>query len=275
MNIFTTLLIQPLANGLILFYKILGSNMGFGIIGFSLFLKFILNPLTKPYMESMKKMKEFAPQLDKLKKKYKGDKVKLATAQADFYRNKGVKPGSGCLPYLLQIVILLAFFNVFRQTLVPNGEITSKFNELLYPALQFAQGVEVNTKFLYLDVTQPDTFNLPGISFPLPGPILFLAAFVQFLSAKIMAPYTKVEEKVAKKTPGTKDDMQVSMQKSMTLMFPLMTLFIGVKFSSGLALYWFMFSLTQAYQQYRNQGWGGLTPWIEKLGLVKSVEKKK
>lgn len=275
MNIFTTLLIQPLANGLVVFYKLLGSNMGLAIIGFSLFLKFILSPLTKPYMESMKKMKEFAPQLDKLKRKYKNDKVKMAKAQADFYREKGVKPGAGCLPYLLQIVILLAFFNVFRQTLVPNGEITSKFNELLYPVLQFAEGVEVNTKFLYLDVTRPDTFNLPGVPFSLPGPVLFLAAFVQFVSAKIMAPYSKTEEKMAKKTPEKGDDMQVSIQKSMTLMFPMMTLLIGTKFSSGLALYWFMFSLTQAFQQYSSQGWGGLTPWIERLGLVKSVEKKK
>jgi len=83
MNIFTTLLIQPLANGLIAFYKILGGNMGLAIIAFSLFLRIILNPLTRPYMESMKKMKEVAPSLEKLKAKYQGDKVGLAKAQAE------------------------------------------------------------------------------------------------------------------------------------------------------------------------------------------------
>src|SRR3990170_9088883 len=113
MNIFNVVLIQPLANGLILFYKVLGGNMGLAIIGFSLFLRYVLNPLTRPYMNSMKKMKEVAPELERLKKRHTGDRVKLAQAQADLYRQKGVNPGAGCLPYLLQIVILIAFFNLF------------------------------------------------------------------------------------------------------------------------------------------------------------------
>ena len=73
MNIFTTLLVQPLTNGLILFYKLLGQNMGLAIIGFSLFLRFATNPLTKPYMASMKKIKEVEPLIKKLKLKYKND----------------------------------------------------------------------------------------------------------------------------------------------------------------------------------------------------------
>jgi membrane protein insertase Oxa1/YidC/SpoIIIJ len=51
MNIFETILLQPLANGLVLFYKILGNNMGLAIIFFTAFLKIVLNPLTKPIDE--------------------------------------------------------------------------------------------------------------------------------------------------------------------------------------------------------------------------------
>jgi len=83
MNIFTVILLQPLANGLILFYRLLASNLGLAIIGFSLFLRFILNPLTAPYMKSMKRMKDLGPQLEKLKIRHKGDRVKFAQAQAD------------------------------------------------------------------------------------------------------------------------------------------------------------------------------------------------
>ncbi len=227
-------------------------------------------------MRSMKKMKEFAPQLEKLKKKHKGDKVKLAQAQADFYKQKGIKPGAGCLPYLLQIVVLIAFFNVFTRALSPDGDPTMRFNELLYAPLKFAEGVTLNTKFLYLDISSPDVFKTDLLPFAIPGPMLFLAAFVQLLSAKIMAPIQKMNEKVAEKTKGSGDDIQTAMQKSMTYTFPLSTLLIGSRFPSGLALYWLIFSLTQAYQQYRSQGWGGLTPWIEKLGLVQSgVQNKK
>jgi YidC/Oxa1 family membrane protein insertase len=270
MNLFTTLLTQPLANGLILFYKVLGSNLGLAIIAFSLFLRFILNPLTKPYLNSMRKMKEFTPQLDKLKKKHKGDRVKMAQAQADFYKEKGINPGAGCLPYLLQIVVLIAFFNVFTTTLANGGNLAENFNKLLYEPIKFAEGEVLNTRFLYLDVTKPDKMEIAGLPFSLPGPVLFLAALVQLLSAKVMAPYSKVEEKAAEKSPGATDDIQVAMQRSMVFTFPLFTLLIGLRFASGLALYWLVFSATQAAQQVRMQGWGGLTPWLERFGLLKS-----
>lgn len=275
MNIFTTLLIQPLANGLIVAYRLLWENMGLAILGFGLFLRIVLNPLTKPYMESMKKMKEFAPQLEKLKKKHGSDKVKLAQAQSGFYKQKGINPGAGCLPYLLQIVVLIAFFNVFSRVLTPNGDIVARFNELLYEPLKFGAQEIINTKFLYLDVTKPDIISVAGLPFPLPGPVLLLAAIVQFLSAKIMAPYVKEEKKAAKKTKEKSDDIQVAMQQSMIYTFPLMTIVIGTRFASGLALYWFLFSVYQAIQQYNSQGWGGLTPWIEKIGLLQSDTKSK
>jgi len=159
MNIFTTLLIEPLTNGLILFYKALGGNMGLAIIGFSLFLRVILNPLTKPYMDSMKRMKDLAPRIEKLKAKHKDDKAGFTSAQAELYKQEKFNPGAGCLPYILQIVVLIAFFNVFTRTLSPDGDIAGRFNELLYEPLKFASGAVVNTKFLYFDITKPDASN--------------------------------------------------------------------------------------------------------------------
>lgn len=248
--------------------------MGLAIIGFSIFLKVVLNPLTKPYMESMKKIKDAAPQLEKLKKKYKNDKIKFAQAQADFYKEKKINPSAGCLPYLLQIVVLIAFFNVFTRTLTPTVDPVNELNKFLYEPLKFAAGESLNTKFLYLDVTRPDNLSIPGIPFKLPGILLLAAAAVQFLSAKMMTPYTDIEEKVAKKTSEVTDDMQVAMQKSMIYTFPLLTLVIGINFASGLALYWLIFSLMQMYQQGRSQGPGGLTPWLKKLKLVQLPSQK-
>ncbi|MEK7497803.1 MAG: YidC/Oxa1 family membrane protein insertase [Patescibacteria group bacterium] len=274
MNIWQIALVQPLANGLIIFYKFLGQNMGVAIILFSVFLRFVLNPLTKPYMDSMKKMKDFAPELEKLKVRHKDNKEMFAKAQADFYKQKGFNPGAGCLPYLLQIVILIALFNVFSSVLTANGEIVNKINTLLYEPLKFAQGTIINTKFLYLDVTKPDVFHIAGVPFPIPGPLLILSALIQMLSAKMTAPFVEKEKKIAKKTKGEEDDMQVAMQSSAIYTFPLMTILIGVSFSSGLALYWLVFSLYQMIQQYYSSGWGGLTPWLTKLNLLQSPKKK-
>jgi YidC/Oxa1 family membrane protein insertase len=270
MNIFQIALIQPLTNGLMLFYKILFSNMGLAIIGFSLFLRFVLNPLTSPYMNSMKKMKDLQPQLAKLKKKYKNDSKGMMAAQAELYKQKGVNPTSGCLPYLLQIVILIALFNVFTQVLSANGDTISKLNDLLYGPLKLAGDTQLNTRFLYLDVTKPDVFKIPGLPFPIPGPLLILAGLIQFLSAKMNIPVVAAEKKIAKKTEGGADDMAASMQASMIYTFPAMTILFGINFPSGLALYWCLFSFFQMWQQYKTSGWGGLTPWLNRFGLLQS-----
>jgi YidC/Oxa1 family membrane protein insertase len=267
-NIFQTLLIQPLTNGLILFYDLLFHNMGLAIIAFSLFLRVVTSPLTAPYMNSMKKIKEVEPLVKKLKLKYKNDQKGLMTAQAELYRQKGINPSSGCLPYILQIVILIALFNVFTQVLSTNSDALSKLNNLLYSPLKLQENQILNTSFLYLDIRKPDVFRFDGLPFPIPGPLLILAGLLQFLSAKMNMPTVKIEEKIAKKTPTEADDMAVAMQSSMIYTFPLMTIIFGVNFPSGLALYWLLFSVFQMYQQYKTSGWGGLTPFIRKIGLV-------
>lgn len=269
MNIFTILLVQPLTNGLFFFYQALGQNLGIAITVFSVFLIWALRPLTKPYMDSMKKIKDLAPSVDKLKKKYGTDKLAFTKAQAELYKQKGINPSAGCLPYLLQIIILIALFNVFTTSLSSNGDTLTKINELLYPPLKLSQDTVLHTRFLYFDVTKPDVFRIPGVSFPLPGLLLILAALAQFVSVKITSPYIKEEEKLAKKTKGKEDDMQVAMTQSMTYTMPLMTIFFGMSFPSGLALYWFIFSFVNTITQIKTSGWGGLTPFISRFGLVK------
>lgn len=264
-NIFTLLLTQPLTNGLILFYKVLGQNLGVAILLFSLALIFLLRPLTKPYMESMKKMRALEPQLAKLRKKFGSDKLKMSQAQAELYKQNKINPGAGCIPYLLQFLVLIALFQVFTAALSGSQIASGKLNQLLYQPLKFTDGQVINTKFLYLDISKPDKFNIPGIPFALPGLFLLLATFAQFLSVKITSPYISAEEKLAKKTKTGTDDMQVAMQSSMTYTLPLMTLIFGLSFPSGLALYWLVFSVVNVWQQVSMSGWGSLTPTVNLL----------
>jgi YidC/Oxa1 family membrane protein insertase len=238
------------------------------IIAFGVVIRFALTPLTKPYMNSMKKMKEYEPQLAKLKEKYKNDNKALLAAQTEFYKQKKINPGAGCLPYLLQIVILIALFNVFSRVL-SSGGIAAKFDSLLYQPLKLAPGEIINTRFLWMDLSKPDSFKVAGIPFGIPGPILFLAALFQLLSSKMTLTYNPDEKKKKVKVEG-KPDMQTSMQQSMVYTFPLFTLIFGLSFPAGLALYWMLFSVFQVIQQYKSAGWGGLTPWLLKLHLLKS-----
>lgn len=244
---------EPLINLLILLYHLLGNNLGLAIIALTVILRLALVPLTMPSMRSMQKMRELAPELERLKKKHKGDKTKLMQAQADFYREKGINPAAGCLPQIVQLIILIALFQGFIAVFQANGgNITAKLNEILYPPLQesFQIKGEVNQFFFGVDLTKPDVIRVPSIPFPLPGVFLIFAAVVQFFSSKMMLPQTKKQEKLAKKTPGAMDDLMAGMQQQMLYLFPLLTIFIGYTFPLGLIIYWGTFSLFQAGQQY-------------------------
>ena len=238
---------QPLINLLVVFYHLLFNNLGLAIIAFTVLVRLVLVPLTLPSMRAMQRLKDYGPELDKLKKKHANDKMKLAQAQADFYKEKGINPAAGCLPQLVQFVILIALFQGFSAVFGAQ-DITGKLNEVLYPALKI-EG-EVNKYFLGQDLTKPDVFNLSGIPFAIPGMFLILSAYTQFLSSKLMMPVIKKEEKVAKKTEGGVDDAMASTQKYMIYMFPVMTLVFGYQFSLALVLYWATFSAFQMGQQY-------------------------
>jgi YidC/Oxa1 family membrane protein insertase len=266
-NIFTVILTQPLTNGLVLFYRYLGQNLGIAILLFSLALIFLLRPLTKPYLQSMKKMRDMEPQLAKLRKKFGKDKMKMSQAQAELYKQNKINPAAGCIPYLLQFLVLIALFQVFTAALSGPNIASGKLNQLLYQPLKFPQGQTINTNFLYMDLSQPDTLNrlITGIPNFIPGIFLILATFAQFLSVKITTPFISAEEKMAKKTKTGTDDMQVAMQSSMTYTLPLMTLIFGLRFPSGLALYWLVFSVVNVWQQVSMSGWGSLTPSVNLL----------
>src|SRR5690606_17090674 len=133
---------------------------------------------------------------------------------------KGINPGAGCLPYLLQIVVLIAFFQVFTKTLNADISPTEGFNTLLYPALQFEEGHVLNTDFFGYDLSEPDRITVAGLPFPLPGLMLILAALAQLASSLIMTPASALGEKVAEKTKSETDDIQAQMQKSMMFTFP-------------------------------------------------------
>jgi len=246
------------------------SNFGLAIIVLTVAIRSFLIPLTLPSMKAAQKMKELAPEIAKLKKKYGSDRQQLAKAQMELYRQHGANPAAGCLPQIVQLIILIALYQAFIHVLRADGDVIEKLNQVLYPSLKLAEGTVINTHFSYLDLAKPDTFRLPGLAFPLPGLFLLLAAFIQFLSSKMMQPAVVQAQKEAVKTEGKADDLATSMQSQMLYLFPLMTIFIGYSFPSGLILYWFIFSFFTAAQQYFVAGWGGLTPWINKLKIWKN-----
>lgn len=233
-----SLLTEPLLKILLFLYGLLGNSFGLALIVLTILIRLLLLPLTLPALRSAQKIKDLQPALGKLKQKYKNDKTRLAQEQLKLYQKHGATPAAGCLPQIVQIIILIALYQVFRKVLT--GEVTQ----------------EINTSFWYLDLTQPDRINLPlTLEFfnfqikSLPGILLITTVIAQFLTSKIMYAPAKASAARAQKTPSQQDDLAAAMQTQMLYFMPLMTLIIGLSFPSGLVLYWLTFSLFMLIQQ--------------------------
>lgn len=264
------LLFNPLLNLIIGLYKLTG-DLGWSIALMTVGLRLAMTPLVLPSLKSGKKMQELAPELEKLKEKHKGDKQALITAQSQLYKEHGLNPAAGCLPQIVQILVLIALFNVFNTVLKDDGSsVVNNLNPRLYSVNKLPEDFHFSTNFFWLDLTKPDVFRVQGVPFPLPGLFLLLSAALQFLSSKMIMPAVKKQEALAKKTPGQTDDIMAQTQEQMLYMFPLMTVVFGFQFPSGLVLYWLVFSLISMIQQYFATGWGGLTNWLQRLKMIKS-----
>lgn len=269
-EIWNLLLFNPLLNLIVGLYKLTG-NLGWSIILLTVGLRLVMTPLILPGLKTSKKMQDLAPDLEKLKAQFKDDKQGLITAQAKLYRENGLNPASGCLPQIVQILVLIALFNAFNSVLKSNGQdLVANINPHMYSFNRLADDFHLTTNFLWLDLTKPDVIPVQGIPFPLPGLFLLLSALSQLLSSKMMMPAVKKQEVLAKKTPGETDDIMAQTQQQMLYMFPLMTVIFGFQFPAGLVLYWLTFSIISMIQQYFATGWGGLASWIHRLKMVKS-----
>ena len=252
--IWTTILVNPIFNLLALMY-FLTKNLGVSIILLTVVIRTILIPFVLPSMKIMKKQRDLQPEIDALKKKYKYDKKKQAEMQMELFKKHGLNPASGCLTQIVMIIVLIALYNVISKFTANTG--IEELNTHVYlDFLKFSQ-TGVSTSFLWLNLTKPDPFYVLAV----------LAGGFQFLTSKMTMPYTEAGEKAAQKTPDKKDDIAYNMQAQMLYMGPVMNFIIGLTLPSGVVLYIIATTVYSLAQTYFVSGWGGLGPWVKKLGI--------
>jgi YidC/Oxa1 family membrane protein insertase len=92
-----------------------GSAWGLAIITLTLLVRAAMHPLTQKQMNSMQKMQKLQPRVKMLQEKYQDDKETLNRETMALYRENKVNPAAGCLPLLIQLPILILFYNVLRD----------------------------------------------------------------------------------------------------------------------------------------------------------------
>ncbi|MDO5561614.1 MAG: YidC/Oxa1 family membrane protein insertase [bacterium] len=238
-------LIDAILNILLAINDLVG-NLGFSIIIFTLVFRGITLAFTYKSLKSMKKMQAMSEEVKALQKKYKNDPQALQLAQMELYKKYNVNPISGCLPQILQIVMLI----------------------IIYQVLLKLMGLEnlTNVNFFWLNLTQPDPLYV----------IPVLAVLSQLFLSIMTLPGGEVRDvvpdnskkKAIQELNEKENDtaqMAATMQKQMLFILPFMTGFIALKLPSGLGLYWVVSTIFSIGQQVLISGWGGITIYWHRL----------
>jgi len=236
---------------LVYFYQLTGS-LGIAIILFTLLLRLILFPLSIKSLKAQKEVKKIQPELKKLQKKHGNNKKAYQQSQMELYKKYNVNPLAGCLPQIIQIVILIILYRVFIKFL---GQ-------------ESINGVDINPFFLWFDLRKND------ISYVLP----VLAGLSQLFFSIMLLPGGETLDIIPNKSSNKKvqkankkeenvANMAESMQKQMMFMMPLMTAVFAARFPSGLALYWVVSTVASIFQQYFITGPGGLLIYYQRALL--------
>jgi len=246
---FNQIIQQPIQSGLVFFYHLLGDNLGLAIIGITLLIRLVLLPMTLPSLKSANKIKSLKPELDKLKAIHGKDKQALQQAQLELYKKHNINPASGCLPQIINLIILIGLYRVLMDFL-QSGQIN---------------GSSVNISFLWMNLGEPDKSYITPL----------LAGAAQFFMALMLAPATdtSAEKVLASQTETKKDDqkaedmtdMASTMQQQMLFIMPIMTVVLALRFPSGVTLYWIVTTIFSAAQQYFISGWGGVEKYAKKF----------
>lgn len=195
-------------------YKFLVSNYGLAIIIFSIVMKLLLHPLTVGQTKTAQKMQLLAPEMEKIKTKYKDDLQKQQQETMALYGQYGINPAGGCLPLLLQIPIFTALYSVF------SSDITLRQT----PFFGWITDLSVADEILRLP------FKLPLLNVDIVSGLAIASGLAMF----------------AQQYATVKDPQQ----RAMVYMMPVMMTLGFSALPSGLSLYYFMFNILSVAQQY-------------------------
>lgn len=197
-------------------------NWGWVIVLLTIFIKLILVPFSMSQMKSSAAMQKLQPKIKEIQDKYKNNPQKMQAEMANFYRENKINPMKGCLPMILQMLILIPLFNLLR----------SDYDLFQEPFIWWIT-----------DLSSPDSVftwerNIPLItSFSQNSirilPILFIVT--QLLSMKIMQIGT---EQAANKQ-----------MKIMMYLLPIIFFFTLYNMPSGLFVYWIVMNILSVIQQ--------------------------
>ena len=283
------LLLTPFVWVLMLFYELF-DNYGIALILFAVLVKVILFPLSIKAKRSMIQMNMLNGQMQKLQKMYGNNRDKYNLEVQKLYEKEKVNPMGGCLWSLLPLVILLPLYAIIRQPLtylmnltpdviaevahvvdwnnaaVANGWIKEAadfanvgYNQLYLASLitpdnigavqAVAEGARViNFNFLGIDLAQMPQWQFwtwSSVNWAHIG--LFLLPIVSAASGLLFSFITMKTNAINRQSENAAVN---STNKTMLIISPLMSLWIGFAMPAGLSVYWISQNVLSMLQEF-------------------------
>lgn len=230
-------LYQPLLNLLIFFYNLPFVDFGIAILLLTIFVKALTWRLETHNLlkqrENQIKSVELQQEMKRIQEEYRDDPQKQAEELRRLFKEKGINPFSSFLPLIVQIILIIALFQIFKHP------ISKPQLDLLYSFVK--NPGTVNYLFLRkINLLKPNIF------------LALLAGASQFFYSKTMFSYQKKYQQKMKKKKKIKEvkesNFQKVLQNQMVYFFPLITVFICLSLPSALALYWSVSTLISFLQ---------------------------
>lgn len=207
-------LAKPFSVLLSFFYSVTG-HYWLSIVLLSVLIRVAMYPLYKKQILSTSGMADIQPKVKEIQRKYADNKEIMNQKIAELYKESGFNPGAGCLPMLVQLIVISGLFVLLRYPL----------NYINDENMVFA----VHESFLWIkDLCQPDPWILPILS--------GIATFFSFS----MSQQNQLGQHGA--------NMGMGMMK---YLFPIMIVWLGRAYPAGLAIYWFISNFTQIFFNIR------------------------
>ena len=197
-------------------------NWGISSILMTIRIKTIMFPFTKKQSMGTLKMQEIQPKIKAIQEKYKDNPQKLNEAMTKVYQESGYNPMSGCLPMIVQFLILFAMYNLFNNYFEFRGSV-------------FIPG-------WISDLSVGDSVYTFRRSIPFFGNQLRILPLI-YLASQLF--YGKITGNGGTASAGS-SQMQMKM---MMYGMPIVFFFIFYNAPSGLLLYWTVSNIFQMGQQ--------------------------
>ena len=119
------------------FTAIVGGNYVLGLLIFAVIFELITLPVAIKQQKNSIKQASLSPKEKAIRKKYAGrddqvTKQKMATEIQEMYQKEGYNPASGCLPMILQLVVVMILYQVVVDPLVYVMKFSKEMSTALY-----------------------------------------------------------------------------------------------------------------------------------------------